>query len=226
MLHLGDIQLGSDLYIPFESYGADGQSLTLTGLAVTDIEIYRAGSVTQRASDAGIALLDTDGIDFDGVTGIHGFSIDTSDNTDAGFWQRNSDYWVVVSSVTINTQTVNFVAAVFSIEKTPPPGGFRTSINTLGSQTSFTLVDGPADDDALNGRVVCIKDAVTPYQMCHGIVRDYTGATKTVTLDVDPAVFTMAASDIVDVLPPVGVVANNGYIVIGAGVSGDKWRGQ
>lgn len=100
----------------FDSYdGGTGASITLTGLAVTDIEIYKDGSTTQRSSDAGVALLDTDGIDFDGVTGIHGFSIDLSNNTDSGFYAVGSWYHVVVASVTIDAQTVNFVACAFRI---------------------------------------------------------------------------------------------------------------
>jgi len=107
---------GDVLPILFDTFdGGTGASITLTGLAVTDIEIYKDGSTTQRASDAGYTLLDTDGIDFDGVTGIHGFSIDTGDNSDAGFYAIGSWYHVVVSSVTIDAQTVNFVAAAFRI---------------------------------------------------------------------------------------------------------------
>lgn len=107
---------GDVLPIFFDSFdGGTGASITMTGLAVTDIEIYKDGSATQRASDAGYTLLDTDGIDFDGITGIHGFSIDTGDNTDAGFYAVGSWYHVVVSSVTIDGQTVNFIAAAFRI---------------------------------------------------------------------------------------------------------------
>ena len=77
---------GDVLPIPFDTYdGGTGASSTMTGLAVTDIEIYKDGGTTQRASDNGYTLLDTDGIDFDGTTGIHGFSIDLSDNSAAGF---------------------------------------------------------------------------------------------------------------------------------------------
>lgn len=115
-MHMGSVPAGTTLYVPFATYGkTNGESITLTGLAVTDIEIYKNGSVTQRASDAGYALLDTDGIDFDGITGIHGFSIDLSDNTDSGFYAVGSWYWVVVSAVTVDSQTVNFIAATFRI---------------------------------------------------------------------------------------------------------------
>jgi hypothetical protein len=114
-LHLGDVPAGSTLYIPFATYGANGQSITMSGFAVTDIEVYKNGSTIQRTSDAGFALLDTDGIDFDGLPGIHGFSMDLNDNTDAGFYAVGSWYWVVVSSITANSQTVNFIAATFRI---------------------------------------------------------------------------------------------------------------
>jgi len=95
--------------------GGDGSSITMSDLAVTDIEIYKDGGTTQRSSDAGYTLLDTDGIDFDSITGIHGFSIDLSDNTDAGFYEVGPWYHVVVSSITVDSQTVNFVACAFRI---------------------------------------------------------------------------------------------------------------
>jgi hypothetical protein len=115
MMNLGNVDANSTLYIPFHTFDSNGASITLTGLAVTDIEIYKNGSVTQRSSDAGYTLLDTDGIDFDGITGIHGFSINLSDNTDAGFYSAGAFYWVVISAVTVDTRTVNFVAATFRI---------------------------------------------------------------------------------------------------------------
>jgi hypothetical protein len=110
------VPAGDVLPIFFSTYaGATGASITLTGLAVTDIEIYKDGGTTQRASDAGYTLLDTDGIDFDAITGIHGFSIDTGDNTDASFYTVGAWFHVVVSAVTVDAQTVNFIAAAFRI---------------------------------------------------------------------------------------------------------------
>jgi hypothetical protein len=103
------------LPILFNTFGASNESITLTGLAAADIEIYKDGGTTQRSSDNGYTLLDTDGIDFDGLTGIHGISINLSDNSDAGFYSVGPWYHVVVSSVTINSQTVSFVAAAFRI---------------------------------------------------------------------------------------------------------------
>lgn len=113
------VKPGDTLPIPFSSYdGATGASEAASGLAVTDIEIYKDGGTTQRASDNGYTLLDTDGLDFDGITGINGFSVDFSDNSDAGFYAEEAWYWVVVSSVTVDTQTVNFIAAAVWIQST------------------------------------------------------------------------------------------------------------
>lgn len=107
---------GDTLVHLFDTFdGGTGASITMTGLAVTDIEIYKDGGTTQRSSDAGYTLLDTDGIDFDSLTGIHGFSIDLSDNTDSGFFEVGPWYHVVVSSITVDSQTVSFVACAFRI---------------------------------------------------------------------------------------------------------------
>lgn len=201
MLNLGKVKPGSTIYIPFDTFdGGTGASLTMTGLAVTDIEVYKDGGTTQRASDSGYTLLDTDGIDFDGITGIHGFSIDLSDNTTANFYEAGSRYFVVVSSITVDSQTVSFVAATFEI-------GYEgaildTTIATLSSQTSFTLEDGSADNDAYNGCVAFVHDLASAIQVAIGFVSDYVGATKTVTLAADPGIFTMAAGDNISFFPP------------------------
>jgi hypothetical protein len=137
---------GDVLPIFFSTYdGGTGASITLTGLAVTDVEIYKDGSVTQRASDAGYTLLDTDGIDFDGITGIHGFSIDTGDNTDASFYTVGAWFTVVVSAVTIDAQTVNFIAAQFRIMAAESVAGKpKVDTDTFGG-TAGTFASGRAE---------------------------------------------------------------------------------
>lgn len=200
MLNLGTVAPGTVIYIPYDTFdGGTGASITQTGLAVTDIEIYKDGSMTQRGSDNGYTLLDTDGIDLDGVTGIQGFSVDLADNSTAGFYAAGSRYWVVVSSITVDAQTVNFVAAYFTIGYV---GAVNTTIATLASQTSFTLTNGPAEDDALNGCTCVIHDVASAIQMGFAVVLDYTGSTKTVTLTAGTT-FTAAATDNLSFYPPV-----------------------
>lgn len=133
---------------PFAAFGTNGESLTLTGLAVTDIEVYGGVSITQRASDAGYALIDTDGIDIDGRTGIHAFSIDTGDNTDAGFYAAGSLYWVVVDAVTINSQTVRFIAGTFRLVPAETSAGVPKVDASLieGSDATNQIRDAVVDD--------------------------------------------------------------------------------
>ncbi len=133
------VPAGDVLPVLFNTYaGSTGASVTLTGLAATDIEIYKDGSVTQRASDAGYTLLDTDGIDFDGITGIHGFSIDTGDNTDAGFYTVGAWFTVVVSAVTVDAQTVNFIACQFRLVAAEGVAGVPDVNTTHVSDTAQT----------------------------------------------------------------------------------------
>lgn len=142
MINFGAVPASSVLPIFFDSYaGATGASITITGLAVTDIEIYKGTSMTQRSSDAGYTLLDTDGIDLDGITGIHGFSIDLGDNTDAGFYAAGSYYNVVVSAITVDSQTVNFVAATFRIVAAENTAGVPVADTVRISGTTQTARD-------------------------------------------------------------------------------------
>jgi hypothetical protein len=193
--NLGMVRPGTTLYLPFHTFDSNdpSASVTITGLATTDIEIYKDGNVTQRASDAGYALLDTDGIDFDTTTGVHAISIDLSDNTTANFYEAGSQYWVVINSITVDAATVSFVLAYFQIGY--PDAILNTTIASLSSQTSFTLEDGPADNDALNGFRCIVHDLASDVQIAAGVVSDYVGSTKTITLKADPGIFTMAAGD-------------------------------
>ena len=112
---IGKFKPGSTIFVPFHTFSSDdpSASVTITGLATSDIEVYKDASMTQRASDSGYALVDTDGIDIDGTTGIHGLTIDTSDNTTTGFWSSGSDFVVVVASITLDGATVNFIPVRF-----------------------------------------------------------------------------------------------------------------
>ncbi|MCC6627766.1 MAG: hypothetical protein IT340_10230, partial [Chloroflexi bacterium] len=102
MIDLGKVTPGATLRIPFGSYAATGASAATTGYAAADVQIYKDGNTTQRASASGI----TASTDFDSLTGINLVSIDLSDNTTAGFYSAGSEYLVVIADVTIDAQTV------------------------------------------------------------------------------------------------------------------------
>ncbi|MEW8120075.1 MAG: hypothetical protein AB2792_23185 [Candidatus Thiodiazotropha sp.] len=87
---------------------------------------------------------------------------------------------------------------------TPPDLLQSTTIATLTSQTVFTLTAGSADDDAYNGHYVVVTDQSTSTQKAVGQISDYVGSTRQVTLSADPAIFTMAVGDTVDVIASTG----------------------
>lgn len=148
MLPLPPAPAGSTLYLPFDTYDANGASVTITGLAVTDIEIYKNGSVTQRASDNGYAMLDTDGIDFDASTGLHGFSIDLSDNSDAGFYAAGSQYWIHVNAITVDAQTVKFTYYVRIVAAEAITGVPKVDASHLDG-TAYATAAAALDDATL-----------------------------------------------------------------------------
>ncbi len=112
----GTVPASTTLYVYWTSHaGSTGAMSATTNLAVGDILIYKNGSTTQRSSTSGFTLLDTDGLDFDGITGLNGVSIDLSDNTDSGFYAVGSSYRVIIGPVTIDSQTMYIDAASFRI---------------------------------------------------------------------------------------------------------------
>lgn len=111
MIHLDKVNLGQTIKISFNTYDANGASVTVTDLVAGDVKIHKDGGLTQRTSSAGITV----SIDFDGITGNHIISIDLSDNTDAGFYALGSTYQVRLEGITVVTQTLNSWVGIFSV---------------------------------------------------------------------------------------------------------------
>ncbi len=206
-LTLGTVRPGSTFEVPFNTFSSNdpSASIAIASFAVTDIEIYKAGAATTRASDNGYALLDTDGIDFDSHVGIGGFSVDLADNSDDDFYTAGSRYFIIVGPTTVDAGAVNFVAATFEIGY--PGAMLDGQIATLASQTSFTITNAPTDDSALVGCTVIIHAQASATQFAIGYVSVYTTAANTITLKADPAIFTMAAGDNVSFFMPANVQA-------------------
>jgi hypothetical protein len=199
IVDLGTVKPGSTIRIPFNSFDKDdGSSITMTNYAAADILVYKDGGTTERASTAGYTAT----TDFDGKTGKHLAIIDLADNTTAGFWNAGSEYLVALDSVTVDAVTVGGWIARFRIGY--PGAILDTTLASLSSQTSFTLTAGPAEDDALNGCVVRIHDLASAVQSGFGVIADYTGSTKTVTLTAGVS-FTAASGDNISIFPPVNV---------------------
>jgi hypothetical protein len=112
--NIGEIAAGTTVRLKMNTFSSLGASVTVTNLAATDVHIHKDADLTQRASAAGITV----SIDFDGITGCHIIEIDTSDDTDAGFYEQGKEYQVRLEGITVDGQTLNPWIGGFSIERT------------------------------------------------------------------------------------------------------------
>lgn len=108
----GPNYLGDTIIIDFDSFASTGASSATTGLATSDIKVYKycatgSFSITEF-SNSGYTLVDTDGLDVDGRTGFNAVALDTSDGGNS--WASGCDYLVNIDSVTIDSQTVRMTA--------------------------------------------------------------------------------------------------------------------
>lgn len=173
MDYLGDYLRGSTVRVPFSTF-AGGASVTVSGLAVANIKVYKNFGTTERASTSGFSLPDTDGTDFDGRTGVHGFIIDTSDNADAGFFAAGNDYLIVVTDLTIGAQLTN-LSCHFSIENRASakllgsPAGASVSADIAAAKTDTAAIkvktdnlpDDPADASVIAGLIAALNNVST-----------------------------------------------------------------
>ena len=198
-LNLGMVRPGSTILVPFNAFDSNdpAASVVVSDFVLADIGIYKGTSMDERGSTTGVVLLDTDGIDIDGAVGIHGFSIDLSSNATAGFYAAGSHYYVTVGPITIDSGTVNFVAATFSIGY--PEAIINTTIASVTDQTQFILTDGPAEADVLIGCPILFHDVASGVQLSIGYVTDYIVTTKEVHC-TDPGGFTFVATDNVSIM--------------------------
>ena len=208
--YIGDFAPGQLVHHYFNTFSSDdpSASVTMTNFINTDVHIHRDVDLTQRNNAAGITI----DVDLDAITGTHSIKIDLADNTVADFFISGHDYLVRIEGTTIDGATVNAGVFSFSIDNRQTAGKMvATNIATLASQVSFTLDAGSADDNAYNNCIAIVTDIASAVQKCIGRISDYTGSTKTITLVVDPGIFTMAAGDNIVIVGPA------------AGVSADVW---
>lgn len=116
MNYLGDINEDGTISFKFTTTdGSGGAVAPSTGFDIADFKIYKDGSDTERATNAGLTVASP----FDSITGLHRVTIDTNNNDgDANFWAAGSDYSVVLDpdDETVDSQTVVAEIASFSIE--------------------------------------------------------------------------------------------------------------
>lgn len=91
----------------------------------------------------------------------------------------------------------------------------KTTVSSVDSATVFVLSDGVATDDYYNDKRIVVIDADDTSVRWSGNVSDYVGSTKTLTVDATPG-FTVAASDVVFVLPDVVFDPDSDNVTVGS----------
>lgn len=142
MRYVGDFSANSTVYLAFTLNTSAGAAVDPSGTFETaDMKVYKNSSATQRTSEVGFSIT----IPFDTTTGLGMVSIDTSDNTDVGFYATGNDYTVVLSpdTETVDGQSIVAILGQFSIENRH---------TTAGAPSASTVADA-VWDEATSGHV-------------------------------------------------------------------------
>ncbi len=148
--YFGDFAEDATVYIPFNTFDSNdpSASVTITNLADADIKVHKDAGTTEIATDGA-----TVAIDYDGITGNHMITIDTSAHAD---YSTGSDYQVRIEGTTVDAGTINAFIGSFSIENrfnaaaddlangTDGLGALKALIDTL--TTNLATVDGIVDN--------------------------------------------------------------------------------
>lgn len=149
--YYGDFAEDDTVLIPFNTFDSNdpSASVTITNLADADLKVHKDGSTTEATTDGATVV-----INFDGITGNHLVTIDTS--ADA-FYVTGSEYSVRMEGTTIDGGTINAWIGSFSIERA---GGVLALV-----KAGVTLAAGAVNDASLAGglEIVFETDFATNY---------------------------------------------------------------
>jgi len=123
----------------FTTNAATGAAVApLSAYEAGDVLVYKNHSATQRSSVSGITMTSP----FDGVVGLHQLSIDTSDNTDAGFWATDSIYTLVLSADTETVDGVVVVAVIGQFKIGQIDANLVSILGTILTETAGLIAAG------------------------------------------------------------------------------------
>ena len=99
--YYGDFAEDDTVLIPFNTFTSNdpAASSTITNLADADIKVHKDGGLTQIVTDGATVI-----INFDGITGNHLITIDTSAHSD---YATGSEYAVRIEGTTVDGATIN-----------------------------------------------------------------------------------------------------------------------
>lgn len=157
MSSLGDFAPSTIVYGKFTTYRpSTGAPFTLAGTPA--LSVYKDNSTTQ--STTGVTLT----VDFDSVTGLHHFAIDTS--ADGTFYSSGSSFDIVITAGTVDSiSAVGTVVGRFTIAKTAclkPTVAGRTLDVSAGGEAGidWANVGSPTTTLGLTGTTISTAQAV------------------------------------------------------------------
>lgn len=154
MKHLGDFDASTVIYGKFTTYNpSTGAPATLAGTPA--LSVYKDNSTTQSTS--GVTLT----VDFDSVTGLNHFAIDTS--ADGSFYAAGSFFDIVITTGTVNSvSAVGSVVGAFTLRKNSalkPTTAGRTLDVSSGGEAGVDWANVGSPTTTLNLSGTTIKTA-------------------------------------------------------------------
>jgi len=199
MAHLGDFDAAAVIYGKFTTYRpSTGASFTLGGTPA--LSVYKDNSTTQ--STTGVTLT----ADFDSVTGLNHFAIDTS--ADGSFYAAGSFFDIVITTGTVDgVSVVGSVVASFTIRKNSalkPTTAGRTLDVSAGGEAGldWANVGSPTTSLNLSGTTISTSQAVA----------SVSGAVGSVTGSVGGSVASVTGNVGGNVAGSIGSVATGGIV--------------
>lgn len=204
MKHLGDFDASSVIYGKFTTFRpSTGAPYTLAGTPA--LSVYKDNSTTQ--STTGVTLT----VDFDSVTGLHHFAIDTS--ADGTFYATGSFFDIVITTGTVDgVSVVGTVVASFTLRKTAalkPTTAGRTLDVSAGGEAGidWANVGSPTTTVGLSGTTISTSQAVASVSGAVGSVTgNVGGSVATVTALASGAITEAAFATTAGSFAPLGIV--------------------
>lgn len=194
MNYLGDFLDGKSVYGWWNANAVAGESITRATNGT--ISVYKNNSDTQTTTGV------TDTEDFDSLTGVNRFVIDTS--ADASFYAPGNDFAVVLSAATIDGKTINACLGQFSLRNRSNATIIDRNTAQASTVTSTILASASnfTNNDALNGSILSFIAGTGKGQSTN--VTDFTNASDTT---VHPTVAAAATTTTVYEIIPFGMNA-------------------
>jgi endonuclease V-like protein UPF0215 family len=191
--YLGDYATSTTIYNKFTTYRpSTGAPFTLAGSPA--LSVYKDNSTTQ--STAGVTLT----ADFDSITGLNHWAVDTS--ADGTFYSTGSSFDVVITTGTVDSiSAVGSVVGSFTLNKVsalrPTTAGRRLDVNVAGEAgIDWANIGGQTTIQNLSATTFSTSQAVASVTGAVGSVTGSVGSvTATVSADVVSVSGDSAAAD-------------------------------